>query len=55
MLRHRAAPSIDFKLLAEGFGVAADRVETVEEMRAAIDRALAVNSPYLIEVMVARQ
>jgi len=48
-----AQPAIDFTLLAQGFGVKAERVETVEQMQGAIERALTENVPYLIEVMVA--
>jgi len=45
-------PDIDFVHLARGFGVEARRVETAEDLLAALERALAEPGPHLIEAMV---
>lgn len=42
----------NFKLMAESFGVPAERVIRKEDLRAAIRRANATPGPYLVEVMV---
>jgi benzoylformate decarboxylase len=45
-------PSIRFDLLAESMGVAAARVETADQIAAALDRALANDEPFLIDLVV---
>lgn len=45
-------PTIDWVSLARGFGVPAERAETMEELGAAYDRALAADGPALIEVVL---
>ena len=44
----------DFVAFAQSCGVAAERVAAPEALRAAIDRALAADAPYVIEVTVPR-
>ncbi len=44
-------PDLDFIRLAEGFGVAGRRVEDPEEIRAALEEALATGEPGLLEVL----
>ena len=43
-------PSIDWCALARGFGVAAEPVATLDELHAALTRALALDGPMLIDV-----
>jgi benzoylformate decarboxylase len=43
-------PAIDFVALSRSLGVAAERVATLDAMRAALAAALAANAPRLIEV-----
>lgn len=38
--------------VARGLGVASERIERVEEIGAALQRAFAANRPYLLEVLV---
>lgn len=45
---------IDYVQMADSFGVPAQRAETPEELRTAIDDALSVDSPYLIDARVSR-
>ncbi|HLS32852.1 MAG TPA: acetolactate synthase large subunit [Brevibacterium sp.] len=45
-------PTIDWVSIARGFGVPAERVETMEDLGAAYDRALAADGPALIEVVL---
>jgi benzoylformate decarboxylase len=45
-------PALRFDLLAQGQGVDAVRVERPEEIGAALDRALADDKPFLIELML---
>jgi acetolactate synthase-1/2/3 large subunit len=45
-------PDLDFVALARGMGVPGERVETMEELNAALARGLAVKGPYLVEVML---
>ncbi len=50
-------PEIDFVKLAESQGVSAEKVENVEDLRAALERGKAATragDPYLVEVMVSR-
>ncbi|WP_395648006.1 acetolactate synthase large subunit [Terricaulis sp.] len=44
-------PSIDFTEIAQGFGVPAQRVTTVDELSAALRRSFATPGPSLIEAM----
>jgi acetolactate synthase-1/2/3 large subunit len=46
--------SFDFTAVAKGFGVEAERVETADQIPGAIERALADDGPYLIDLAVAR-
>jgi len=46
-------PAIDFVGLAASFGVSGERVATAEEIRPAIERALAHPGPYLIDLVIA--
>jgi len=48
-----AGPEMDFVRLAESAGVPGERVMRTPEMDDAIDRALAADGPYLIEVVTA--
>ena len=41
----------DFPLLAKAFGVAAARVESPDDLPAALKTALSANQPYLLEVV----
>ncbi len=45
-------PNIEFVGLAESMGVEAEQVTTVEAFQKALGRGLAVDGPYLIEVMI---
>ena len=45
-------PNIDWVSLAEGMGVPASRVETIEELALDFDTALAEPGPRLIEVLL---
>ncbi len=45
-------PALDWVSLAKGFGVPGQRVETAEELVAALPRALAEPGPQLIEMMI---
>ena len=45
----------DFAAAAKAFGLRAERVDRPEEVRGAIDRALAGEGPALVEVMVQRE
>ena len=46
-------PPMDITKIAEGFGVAAERVDTASGFDSALDKALArTNGPTLIEVMM---
>ena len=45
-------PPMDISTLAQGFGVAAERVDTAAGFDAALDKALKSDGPTLIEVMV---
>lgn len=47
-------PDIGFTALANGFGVAAERVDKPEQITSAIARALADDRPYLIDLEVAQ-
>lgn len=47
-------PVLDFVRIAEAFGVAGRRVTSPPELRAVLEKALAADAPYLIEVPVAR-
>jgi acetolactate synthase-1/2/3 large subunit len=47
-----AEPPLDFVALAQGFGVPAVRVDTAEDLTAALDRGLAEPGPHLVEAMV---
>ncbi|PZN97401.1 MAG: benzoylformate decarboxylase [Alphaproteobacteria bacterium] len=49
------APAIDFMALATAHGVAGVRAETLDDVRAAFETALASRSPTLIEIVVARE
>lgn len=45
-------PSLDWVKISEGFGVEAVRVETAEELDAALARAMKVKGPFLIEAVM---
>jgi acetolactate synthase-1/2/3 large subunit len=45
-------PTLDWIDLAKGMGVEAERAETTDELCAAFERGLAVNGPYVVEVVV---
>lgn len=45
---------IDYVQMAESFNVTAQRVETPDELQEAVDDALSVDDPYLIDARVAR-
>jgi len=47
-------PALDFVQLAQGMGVAATRATTADDFTTALERALAVPGPHLIEAMVPR-
>jgi benzoylformate decarboxylase len=47
-----AYPDMSFAKMAEGMGVPAVRVEKPDEVRAAIDKALAHDGPFLIDLVV---
>ncbi|MBM3574025.1 MAG: hypothetical protein FJX52_16945, partial [Alphaproteobacteria bacterium] len=44
--------NVRFDLVAEGFGLIGHRVETVNEFAAALDEALRVRRPVLIDAVV---
>lgn len=46
------SPSIDWVAVARGFGVAARRVETMDDLGKAFDQAISTSGPALIEVLV---
>jgi acetolactate synthase-1/2/3 large subunit len=46
------SPSIDWPSLANGYGVGGERVRTFQEICGALDRALALGAPYLIELSI---
>ena len=46
-------PALDWVAIAQGFGVGAESVETVEDLEAALARALALDGPSLIDVRFA--
>jgi benzoylformate decarboxylase len=48
-------PDIRFDLLAQALGVAAVRVEKPEQVRPAIEAALAHRGPFLIDLVMANQ
>jgi benzoylformate decarboxylase len=48
-------PGLDVEQIARGFGCAAETVETPETLGSAIDRALASDGPYLLNVLVDRK
>ena len=43
---------VDFVKYAEAFGIKGEHVATPEELSAALDKAMAVQEPYLIEVAI---
>jgi thiamine pyrophosphate-dependent acetolactate synthase large subunit-like protein len=45
-------PSIDFGGLARSMGVAAERAQTLDEVRAALAKAFAASGPTLIDVAI---
>ncbi|MBA2693050.1 MAG: benzoylformate decarboxylase [Rubrobacter sp.] len=45
-------PDADLVKIANGFGVEGERVESPDELRAAIKRALSSERPYLVDIMV---
>ena len=47
-----ADPNIDWVALANGFGVGASRVARVAELRKALDNAIAIDGPHLIEMTI---
>ena len=47
-------PALDFVQLAQGMGVAATRATTADDFTTALERALAVPGPHLIEAVVPR-
>jgi thiamine pyrophosphate-dependent acetolactate synthase large subunit-like protein len=49
---HLGARNLRFDMIAEGFGVPAVRVEKPAEIAPALDRALADDAPFLIELML---
>jgi benzoylformate decarboxylase len=48
-------PAIDFLAMAKAHGVTGVRAETLSEVRAAFETALAADTPTLIEIIVARE
>jgi thiamine pyrophosphate-dependent acetolactate synthase large subunit-like protein len=44
-------PPLDFVQMAQGMGVASQRVSQPEDIEAAVKAALAANTPYLLEVV----
>jgi len=47
-----STPALDFVAIGHGMGVPSIRVESCEELNAALDRALAEPGPHLIEAIV---
>jgi len=47
-----AGPDLDFVALGHGMGVPSERVQSCEELSAALERAFAAPGPHLIEVLV---
>ena len=47
-----ARPALDWVEIARGMGVEAARVETADELCRAIEHGLAVQGPYLVEIMI---
>ncbi len=45
-------PELDFPALAQGMGVAAERISDADALAGAIENAFATNAPYLIEVVI---
>lgn len=45
-------PALDFAHIAEGFGVASARIETRDDIGPVLDRALAHDGPFLIDVLL---
>ncbi|HCQ63841.1 MAG TPA: thiamine pyrophosphate-binding protein, partial [Rhodobacteraceae bacterium] len=45
-------PALDFAHIAEGFGVASARIETFDDIGPALDRALAHDGPFLLDVLL---
>ena len=45
-------PDIEFVGLAESMGVEAEKVTSIEAFQKALARGLAIDGPYLIEVML---
>ncbi|HRE01063.1 MAG TPA: thiamine pyrophosphate-dependent enzyme, partial [Ilumatobacteraceae bacterium] len=45
-------PEMDFCALAQGMGVPAERATTAEEFTAALQRALAIEGPALVEAII---
>ncbi|MCG8545167.1 MAG: thiamine pyrophosphate-dependent enzyme, partial [Alphaproteobacteria bacterium] len=45
-------PTIDWVSLAKGMGVEAERVETADALCDAFERGLAVQGPYLVEIVI---
>ena len=43
---------VDFVKYAEAFGIKGEHVATPEELSVALDKAMAVQEPYLIEVAI---
>ena len=48
-------PGLEITSISRGFGCEAERVEHPEELQPAIERALATDGPYLLEVVVERK
>jgi benzoylformate decarboxylase len=45
-------PNIDFATLSKGMGVEGERVEQPDQVGPAIERALAQDGPYLIDLVI---
>jgi acetolactate synthase-1/2/3 large subunit len=45
-------PALDWVNIATGMGVEAERVETADALCRAFERGLAVEGPYLVEVVI---
>ena len=48
-----AEPKLRFDKLAEGMGVHGERVEKPEQIRPALERALSLGAPALVDVQIA--